>query len=322
MTKPTHDSVWLHRRGLSKIGLIAGILTLASGCLASDPDEPPVRLGAEPAPCQVAIEHYLVTEIDLPTSAIEADRLGLDLDGDEQGRPDNAGGNLLAAFLAQYQTAPADLDAAIAAKLADGRLRWALRVETCAGSDDPWARIGLHRALDGDDDGVLEIVEHAGPPAGGWRQGPMLRVATGSGPAPLSALVDLLDADDVVEWTTGDGLAIEATTGDDGALEGKVGFGMPEAQTRAIVLPRLAAFFTYKLGLGESEFAATMDRNDDGTVTVEELEASGLFDLFLHADVDLFDESVDPPVFWPRHDEVDDRMSLGVGFRAVPVATE
>jgi hypothetical protein len=303
---------------LSKIGPIAGILTLASGCLAGDPDQPPIPLGAEPAPCQVSTGHYLIEAIELPRSASSAMQLGLDLDGDEQMRPDNAGGSLLSAFLSQYATGASDLDAAVASKLTDGRLRWVLAVETCADGNDAWTRVGVHRALDGDDDGLLELVEHPGPPAGGRLQGSMLRVEIGFGPVPLSAFVDVLDLDDSVEWVDGDGVMIEATFGDDGILEGKLGVGLEEDQLRATIDPRLAEFFTYKLGRGESEFAAELDEDADGIVTVDELDASGIMDSLVSPDVDLFDGSV----YWPNRDGVKDRVSLGIGFAARPVAVE
>lgn len=299
----------------SKIGPIAGILTLVSGCLAN-PDAPPQPLGAEPPPCATATEHYLIDGIELPQSATTSLQLGLDLDGDEQMRPDNAGGSILSTFLQQYATAFDDLDAAMASKLADGRLRWVLAVETCADSDDAWSRVGVHRALDGDSDGVLELVAHPGPPAGGWLQGSMLRVEIGFGPVPLSAFVDLLDADDPVEWVRGDGLMIEATIGDDGRLEGKLGIGMAEEEVRATVAPRLAAFFTYKLERGESGFAVTLDDDADGTVTVEEL--ADVMDSLVVPDVDLFDGDV----YWPNRDGVEDRVSLGIGFAARPVSVE
>lgn len=322
MKNATPGFAWLRVSALLKIGPLAGILTLGSGCLAGPSDEPPVLLGADPAPCEVAVQHYQIDAITVPLSATRANELGLDLDGDEQQQPDNAGGSLLSAFLGQYATAADDLAGAIEAKLDDGRLRWVLAVETCAEGDDAWARVGLHRALDGDADGALEVANHPGPPAGGWLHGSMLRVETGFGPLPLSAFIDVLDGDDQVEWIAGDGVMIEATLGDDGALEGKLGVGLPELEARGIIFQRLAAFFTYKLERGESEFAVELDQDADGLVTVEELENKKFLSSWLAPDVDLFDETSAPPVFWPGHDGVRDRLSLGIGFRATPVATE
>jgi len=246
-----------------------------TGCLELEEPatSPPPMPALAPAPCPLLEQRFAIESITLPRNASEAERMGFDLDGDETGRIDNAGGLLIAWLVPRDHDAPPPIEARVNAALAAGELHWYLRVQRCERGRDH-TRAALVDRLD-------EAIGARGllPAVGTGRDA--VDVSTGVGAFPLSALF----GGDTGVWSLGLGLAVDASPDVEGALSGRLGAGIPiEA-------------------LGDLEQV-------DPTAQAIAL-----------TDIDLTATYEGKPVYWPRHDGDWDHLSLGFGFRAVPLAS-
>lgn len=271
--------------------LLVGFLTLVVACARDDADP------AEPT-CDEVIEYraYRITGLELPTTASAANAMGLNLDEDQSGRPDNAAGSLYWTLLSNFSTAADQLPASLETAL-NGPVAWILVVGTCADVDSTYAEVTLARGTPVD--GGFAI----GPavPAFGTRAGDVVAATRGEGIAPASTLADVLGTHDAV-WMSADAFAVDMTLDADGVI-GRLGFALSDGYQHVVALP-LADYFTSRLQAGTSEFAATMDTDGDDVVSEEELLASELMIALLLPDLDL-DE-----------DGERDHFSVSLAFRA------
>jgi len=262
---------------------------LGVGCV----EEP----GAPIEGARCSTEYQRIAAVRLPHSLAEAALMGFDLDGESGGdrAVDNQLGSLSASLSLIYDGwRPDD---ALSARLAAGDVGWLLAVERCEA--DPAARIWLARAVD-DGDGRLRVTD-AGIPA----EGTGTFAGGGTGLIPIGHVTDGGGAAANDAWEAAAGLTVDLRPTATG-LVATVGVGL-RLDDRA--LEPAAAFLTAELAAG-SRFAAAVDTDRDGMVTVTELRASPTVRTLLAADLDL------------DADGANERLSIGFEVRTVPVTVE
>jgi hypothetical protein len=280
-------------------------------CLAAAAcaDTPPDLAGAEPLACGDALETRAmrIDRVEIPVDQDAAASAAIDVDAD--GDLDNQLGSAFAAFLDLYPDLGPALPARIERRLGSDSI-WVIEVEQCHGD----ARVTLGRGeLDGE---RVRVLERGSLPAGGWSRDGEIRVRDGVGLAPLAALTDVGDAG-ADAWNatfpTEIGLVLEDGEAN-GVIDGALSPGYYEL-IAATVLPFLES------RVGDGTTAEIFDDNDDGAVTLDELEASGLFHTVLEPDLDVGVDALDPPDH-PPLDGVAESLSFGLRFHAVDVEVE
>jgi len=305
---------------------LVGILTCLSwsvGCGETelDPNLPPELPALADAPCELTSQTYRIDAIELPATAQAALAVSLDLDGEESGRPDNAAAQVYSLIASQYDGRLEQLEGNIGAALADGRVRWILEVQTCADGDD-YARVGLHRASDLDGDGALRVLPYGYLPAVGRDDGNRILADEGTAAAPVSTLFDVLGTDETPTWVDGYAFTVVIDRQlDGGAIGGRFGLGLDERAFGVAAVP-MAAFYTELLELGDSELALDVDADSNGVITPAEVMADPFMAALGSPDIDLVAPFEGTDVYWPLRDGIDDSISFGVGFTAVPVELE
>ncbi len=291
---------------------------LAGGCTLGDGYELP---GLQESPCQLETRTYRIDAIELPESPLQAMNLAFNLDLDDSGRPDNAGGQAISSLTSNFGSAESWLPVSIQEALDDGRVDWLITVETCApgseGYDAAYVRMGLARGQRQGDG--YAILDDDTVPAVGQRQAASWVAEQGIGIAPLSTLADVL-GDHPTRWNRGFGMAIEL---DEGAEEasGRLGLALEEGYLEIVAEP-MAAYFSDRLAAGTSELAADMDSDEDGVVTPEEFSANSTIRSLLAPDLDMVIEEAGGVEYCPLCDGEKDSLSFGLGFHAVPVEVQ
>ena len=308
-------SAHFHRYGrfltpLSALGLLVA-------CEAAE--QPPVIQFPE---CTVEFSTFRISEIELPTTATRSAQLAIDLDEDEL--IDNAGGGLISSFVQFWEDGPELLTSHVQALVDDDELVWVLRVGLCSdGSPNSgdFVRMQLIRGEVLPGSGAIRLAEHRRPATGVRREDGGFSVRGGAGETPASAFADMIGLQPSIRWVDGDGLAVEAILTADGNLTGGLVIGL-HPEIREVVGVVMADFYTEMLPTGRSEYAVELDANGDDIVTPQEFLEDGLSESLLQLDVDLMAMHDEQETYWPNHDQVKDRLSMGIGFVARPVAIE
>lgn len=265
---------------------------LPSAILAGCADLP----GDEPPPTgECRSDQLRLTQVHLPQSGSEAAGLGFDLDGDRV--IDNQLGSLTAALAAIY---PAwDPETWLADRLADAEVHWLARLDRCDGEPSWEAR--LARAEDVDADGRPEIVDEGAP-----AQGDGAVASGGTGLVPVGYFADGGGMAEDAAWEDAPALSMSARDASDGSVTLTLGLAVPLGDA---ALAPAAAFLTAELASG-SRFAAGIDTDDDGIVSVRELRASPAVAVLLAPDVDT------------DGDGTPDAISIGFSATARPITVE
>jgi len=271
---------------------------------------------------------FVANTIDVPTSASEANALGLDIDGDPMMRPDNALGQILATLTSMG----ADPQATIDAFVADGELLEVFDVQATdlvSASD-----VGVRGFVANDGDvpanpadnfsGSEMFVIEPGTPTDSLLYGDITggHLSAGGGTFPLKLLVFAGTSPILVNLV---GARVEANITATNLSVGRLGGGITEAEIDNIVIPGLAEALNGIVaddcpggvcppGGNGAQILLLFDANSDGTITAEELRTNALIMSLLAPDVDLFDSAGN---YNPRVDGVKDSLSFGVGFTAV-----
>lgn len=268
----------------------AGVLAAFGGAACTEP----IDDGVEPEPaCSAAT--YRIDAVDVAATWGDATALALDLDRD--GDRDNKLGSLNATLTQVYADwHPED---ALAALLAAPSTGWMLKVGRCEGSARLEASVGL--GTDDDGDGVF-AVEWGAPAIGEGNE-----AWGGVGLLPVARLGDGAGQGGDGGWSAELGLAI-ALRPDGNGMAATVGFGVEVTDE---LLAPVAGFLSAALASGDSRFAAGIDLDHDGVVSVAELRMAPAVRTLLASDLDLVGA-----------DGVADRISLGLGVRARPARAE
>ncbi len=287
----------------ASVSLLAGLMGVGVVACTEPIDDGP------PPPPVCSATTYRIATAALASTWGDAVRLGLDLDGD--GDVDNKLGSLNATLTQVY--GDWHPEAAMAELLADRSTAWMLRVERCAGTAGLAVSLGV--GTDDDGDGRLAV--------GGWGEpavGEGLEARGGIGLLPVGRLGAGASAaggaDDGWSPELGMAVALHAGTRD---LTATLGFGVEV--TDALLAP-VAGFLSAALARGDSRFAAGIDLDRDGVVSVAELRQAPAVRTLLASDLDLAVPCGDGECYQPGSDGVLDRISLGLGITARPAAID
>lgn len=239
------------------------LLTTAAACADSTASPP----GLAPPSCTMTWQAYRIDTITLPASQTEAMQFGLDLDrrpNDAAGGIDNALGTAYASLARLAERW--DVNTALAAHLAAGRLHWLLEVGQCIDGDEIRTRLG--RGADADGDGVFELdmgVPAVGTRAFGAGDAPWI-TALGTARVPVGTLTDGRGdlANDA--WQHGFALTTDLRIGATGGATGKLGVGLGRFSDRAI--EPLRAYATDAISdTGTGTFWRDFDVDHDGVIS-------------------------------------------------------
>lgn len=316
---------------------VALFAVLATGCYAGDrpprPDRCPDLFEPEPFDPAGTSHVYVVASVDLASSASEAQRLGLDLDGDPQCRPDNALGQIASWFGDDY-----DLDAEAKALIDAGAILHLLQLEAVSLEEASGVRVTIRHAVDLDGELGDNFTGHelygadasrgSGSATGRITAGGLLSV--GEGTAPIALTFPGLDEPFLVPLVA---VRIEAEVTPEG-LSGRIAGAVLQDDVDRVILP--AAFVAINRviarqcdldagqpscpqGASGQALVDLFDSDGDFVVTLDELRDNDLISALLGPDVDLYDED---GAFAPRTDGWNDALSVGLGFTAVPAGIE
>jgi hypothetical protein len=334
---------------LVKIAALVVALPLAVACGGDDGGgtDPPDQGEVDPAGTH---NTFVVDSISVPTSVSEAQMFGLDLDGDELGRPDNALGNILSA-LASAGGGDVDLQAQIDEAVAFGDIILLTSVQatnlgTATGvglwvflgdNENPTACVDVNdmtcgRHLDGN--GAFDV--GADSPTDAVVVGQNIGGKFTGGPGTVTLELSLLDGTDPVILNLIGARAevnVTATT----LTNGKLGGAITDEDLRTTVLPAIADLVQQTVAedcmgtvpnccaeegsTGETLLGLFDESPEDCMVSLTEIEESSIISSLLAPDLDLFDCPSDgAPIssctFNPNQDEFNDSLSLGLGFSA------
>lgn len=294
---------------------------------------------------------YVVDRILMPTTAAQASMFGLNLDGDEQGRPDNALGQILST-LAGQAGGDFNLQESIDEQVADGSIILLANVKatalTTAAGVGTWIFLGENPstppcASDTDTtcrghlNGSTSFdVSSASPPADDVLiSGQIVGGKMTGGPGNVTIEISLVSGEDTGIVIDLVGARISVNSVSDTALTGGIlGGAVTEEALDADIMPALHGILADTIGEDCTGTAAPccedgstgqllidlFDESEpqDCMVTLEELKNNSLISSLLAPDVDLFDGDPSAGNFAPRKDGVKDALSLGIGFTAVP----
>jgi len=293
--------------GLSALSRpLCQILPLATlvACLSGEGGPPQY----EPPDCPLRSKHYLVEQIDLAQNLSESIDAAFDLDGDAQ--PDNTVASILASATRNLGSA-LDFEAGANDSVADRRALWVVTLSECP--DGSHRELSLGRGEDRDDDGRVEVADSGEPATEVVRDRQPLYVH-GMGEAPLSIFFDPT-ATSALRW--GPVYAVSAESSVSASrMQLRLGFGMPGPLAEIVA----QAFLTSAM---DDAMVGLFDVDDDGTVTVEEIEDSSLVQsTFGNPDIDLLIDRGGEQVYWPRQDGILESVSFAARLSAVEVETE
>ncbi len=285
---------------ISAHGYLTTLLLVTSVACGGETAEP---IPFDPVDCQ--LETYRIVSADVPLSASASAAVAVDLDGDGLG--DNAGGGTLAFFLQQFDSA-ASLPELVNTRLQDDETAWFIALNQCA---DQRYLFWVLRGQGPDADGVFALSPRDAPPAQGSLVGSTIAVSGGGfGEIPIGIFADPLgEASDI--WSSGAGVAGSFERNAD-TLVGNFGLGLSGDYFEIIGRP-LAAFFTSRLQAGTSEFAAKLDTDQSGIISLSELREDEIVEAtLLRPDLDLLRNGI----YDPARDGVDDSLSFSFSIRA------
>ncbi len=291
----------------------------------------------EDPPPACAVTTYRIEHVDLAATWGDASAMALDVDRD--GDKDNKLGSLNATLTQVY--GDWDPEPALDALLAAPAAGWMMKVERCAARVEVSVGVGG----DADGDGVLEVADWGAAAVGegdlawgGVGVMPIGRIGAGAGAAD-GAGTGAADGDaadgDGADAGTADGDGAGGADGDGGwtpelglavalrpdarGLAATVGVGV--LVTDELLAP-VARFLSEALAAGDSRFAAGIDLDRDGVVSVAELRMADAVRTLLASDLDLTAPCGDASCYEPNVDGVADRISLGFSVRARPAPVE
>ena len=287
---------------------------------------------------------YVIDSIAVPRTDTDVNIYGVNLDGDDQGRPDNR----LGAVLVRLAEASAALDFQDAATtgIARGDAITLVNVQTtsitmatrvgvsmyqgtnpsvtpCADADDTECGRHLH--------GNTSFEIAPGTPTSSLVVGNVLGGQFAGGPGVMEVAISLLPGAAPVELAlVGARVEIRETSETElasgvlaGALTGASLLTVVAALTNAVIELACVDPPTADAPCGcptpeISQLVAALDRpGSQCRVYESEISVDDLADTFLAPDVDLFDDN---GWFYPRKDGLEDSVSFGVGFTAVGAA--
>ncbi len=291
---------------------------------------------------------YVVDHITMPTTANEANMLGLNLDDDPQGRPDNALGQILST-LAGQAGGSFNLQESIDTQVAEGQIILLANMKTksftTATGVGTWVFLGANPSnapcTDANDtvcghhlDGSTSFDIDSTSPDDALLSGQIVGGKFTGGPGTVTIELSLVSGDNTGIIVNLVGAKMEISSAADGSLMGgRLGGAVTEKSLNDDILPALHNVLSDTISRDCTGTAAPcctdgstgqllidlFDESDpqDCVVTLDELKNNSLISSLLAPDVNLFDGDPADGKYAPRTDGVKDSLSLGIGFTAV-----
>lgn len=283
---------------------------------------------------------YVADSITMPTSATQAQQLGLDLDGDPQGRPDNALGQILSTLASQGDI---NLQESVDGQIADGGIILLMNLRatglTTAPAAGAWVFLGDNPSPEPctNPDDLATCGQHLGgtgtfdiastSPTDAVLAGSIVGGKFTGGPGKITLELSLGDVAPPITMNL-IGARMEVNATETTLMSGKIGGAVTQTELDNNVLPAIVTVMEETLaddctgtappccmeGSTGETLVDLFDENEDCAITLEELRTNDLISSLLSPDVDLLDENGN---FNPRQDEVKDALSLGIGFTGV-----
>lgn len=204
---------------------------------------------------------YVADSIIMPTSPNEAQQLGLDLDGDEQGRPDNALGQILSVLASQGDL---DLQASIDEQVADGGLLLLFNLRatglTTASGVGSWVFLGDNPSPEPctDPDNIATCGQHldgngsfdiaAESPRDAVLAGNLIVGMFKGGPGKITLELSLGDVDPISLSMIGARMEVKVNETDHTLLDGKLGGAITQDELDNNVLPAIVSVMEDSIG--------------------------------------------------------------------------
>ncbi len=320
--------------------LLASLFTFAACGADDDP--------GEPCTDPVGDNHtYVIDGLALPATPADAQTYALDIDGDAQGRVDNALGNLLATLAAQggvdlvgtVDEAVLGGDIALLVNLVttdfQGSLCTGLTVyladtspgaivpDPCTDPNDPLT-CGQH--LDGNGQFSISADSPRDASINGRIVAGKFSLGPDDIPGQVSIQLDLIEGGDPLEIGLVGARAEISNASETGLMGGLLGGAITEQDLDGVILPAVHGLVVDALAddcqgaapdcCDEGSTGATLvdifDANDDCVIDLEEITSNELVGALLAPDLDLFDGTT----YSPNSDGIADSLSLGLGFTA------
>ena len=293
------------------------VLLLLAACNAIKPTPAPTQT-PQVLPASGEQYYFVTNKLLLPTTQAQTEAYALNVDGDSQQRPDNKFGDLftLLASAAQGIELQASLDQAVNT----GQLVSLHVVKADGLLNDPsvlWSIFAGQKSqsaprFDGSDNLTVDTAAPAYSPLVGLLTNGRFTGGPGSGRVQIFLLGQPVDVDLI-------GVRLEADLSAQGCANGKLGGGVTVEEFRGKLLPAIASGLN-QIITADKDASNTLlpvfDTDNNGTVTVQEIENNPLLMMAISPDLDLLDAS---GKFSPGQDGVNDSYSIGLGFTCVPV---
>jgi hypothetical protein len=326
------------------------MLALASlpliACGGGDDDDSPGTPDGGSTPMG-SYNHFVNDTITVPQSSAQTTSLGLNIDGDDHNRPDNALGGILSALKQQN----VDIQKAVTDSVTDGNL---ILLHSIQATDLSSANNVGWKVLLGDKhpdplfDGSDMFTVAADSPTDGLLTGQIAGGSFQGGPGNVTIALSLTTGDPIRVKLVG--TRIKANLTADGCTDGVLGGAITEQELNDAVIPGIQTLMqnsvnddgpdgtapvacptapetcpaamngdatscvdTYmKCITGTSKtILGLFDTDHDLMITIDEIKNNTLIKALLAPDVDLFDAS---GAFNPRVDKKADSLSVGIGF--------
>jgi hypothetical protein len=293
------------------------ILLLLAACAALNPK--PVATAFVPTTVQPAtsIEYHFVTDkLLIPTTLEQSQAFALNVDGDAQGHTDNMFGTLLSLLTSAAPNLKLQSTLDEAVKTGQVVTLHAVKEDVSQNNSNVSWNIFLGEKsqtppkFDGSDKFKINSSMPANSPIVGSLTKGHFTGGPGSARIQMFLLNQLVDVNLI-------GVRLDADVSEKGCANGKIGGGITVEEFQGKLLPAISVGLNQAIKTdqaGAKPILQALDSDQNGTITVQEIENNPLMMIAASPDLDLLDTS---GKFNPNQDGIKDSYSVGLGFTCV-----
>lgn len=290
------------------------ILLLLAAC--NLPTTPALKRAPSTQPVTGLQYQFVTNKLLVPTTQAQTQDFSLDLDGDPQQRPDNLFGNLLTLLTTAVPNL--ELQATVDQAVNTGQIVSLHSIRADDPLNDPsvsWAiaqgqKTPVSPGFDGSDQLTLDPAASTNTPLVGTLTNGHFTGGPGSAHIQIFLLGQSIEVNLI-------GVRLDTDFSPLGCVNGKLGGGITADEFHNKLLPAIVAGLNQiiQADIEANKLLQVLDSNQDGMITVQELEKNPLLMMAISPDLDLLDAS---GTFNPGQDGVKDSYSMGLGFTCVP----
>ncbi|HEY2980433.1 MAG TPA: hypothetical protein VGJ22_04585 [Anaerolineales bacterium] len=291
-------------------------LMLLAACSGQESTPMPAQAAAPATGIQY---HFVTNKLMIPTTREQAQAFALNVDGVSQEHPKNIFGELFALLTSAAQGV--ELQATLDQAVDTGQVVSLHMVK----ADDPLNDTSVSWSIylgqksesapkfDGSDIFTLDTATPTNSPIVGSLTNGHFSGGPGAARVQMFIMGQLVDVGLI-------GVRLEADLSAQGCADGKLGGGVTVDEFNGKLLPAIAAGInqvTKTDAAAANAILQAFDTDEDGTITIQELEDNTLLMIAISPDLDLLDAS---GAFNPGQDGEKDSYSVGMGFTCVPAS--